>query len=100
MKSRTVSELVDDLGAVRAEMAELESRDKALREELIRRQVTEASGRLYRMAIVAATRSTLDAKGIRREMGDTWCEAHTRQTITTSVRVTLRSDAVKQALAA
>jgi hypothetical protein len=58
-------DLADQLGALKAEIAALELREKALRDELIRRGVAEVEGSVYDAAITAAVRWTLDAKAVR-----------------------------------
>src|SRR3982074_1098071 len=62
--------LADELGRLATEIAELEGRRKAFREEMIRRGVAEAQGALYRATITDAVRWTIDAKAVRSEMGE------------------------------
>ena len=46
-----VGEIVDRLGAVKAEIADLETREKTLRAELLKRCVFEAEGVQYAAAV-------------------------------------------------
>lgn len=90
-------DLADRLGALKAEIAELEAREKALRDELIRRGVSAIEGSVYDAAISSAVRWTLDAKAVRAEMGDAWWNARCRQSLVTTVAVRVRGGAVKLA---
>jgi hypothetical protein len=88
-------DLADQLGELKAEIAALEIREKALRDELIRRGAAEVEGADYNAAITAAVRWTLDAKAVRSEMGDAWWNARCHQALVTTVTVRVRGGAVK-----
>src|SRR5215204_2171268 len=90
-------DLADRLGAVKAEIAALEIREKSLRDELIRRGVSAVEGTRYDAAISSAVRWTLDAKAVRSEMGDAWWNARCRQAMVTTVTVRVRGGAIKLA---
>ena len=51
----SIGELVDQLGAVKAEIADLEAREKSLRAELLKRCVIEAEGAVYAAAVTTVT---------------------------------------------
>ena len=51
-----VGEVVDQLGSVKAQISDLETREKALRDELIRRGITAASGDAYGANVSSAVR--------------------------------------------
>jgi hypothetical protein len=55
-----------------AEMAVLDVRDKALRDELIRRNVPAIQRTLYDPAITSTVRWTLDTKAVKPEMSAAW----------------------------
>ena len=93
-----LGDLADQLGALKAEIAALEAREKALRDELIARATATVDGALYTASITEAVRWTLDAKAVRGEMGDAWWNARCRQGVVTTVAVKPR--AVAQQLAA
>src|ERR1700688_5185432 len=71
--------LVDELGTLKAQIAELETREKSLRDELIARGSAIAEGLSYSASITEAVRWTLDAKTVRSEMGDGWWNARCRR---------------------
>src|SRR4051794_37089981 len=93
-----VGELVDRLGSVKAEIADLETRQQSLRAELLKRCLTEAEGSVYAATVTQAMRWTLDAKVVRAEMGDDWWNGRCKQALVTTVTVAAR--AVAQKLAA
>src|SRR6267154_1997826 len=83
----SAGDVADQLGAVKTEIADLEAREKSLRDELIRRSVSEIDGTRYRATITDAVRWTIDAKAVRSEMGEPWWNARCRQSLVTSVAV-------------
>ena len=82
-----VGELVDQLGSVKAEIADLETRQQSLRAELLKRCVTEAEGAHFAAAVTQAARWTLDAKAVRAEMGDAWWNTRCKSALVTTVTV-------------
>jgi hypothetical protein len=90
-------DLADQLGALKAEIAELEAREKALRGELLRRGITQIEGAQYGAAVTNAVRWTLDTKAVKAEMGTAWWDARCRQTLVTTVTVKPRSGVTKLA---
>ncbi len=90
-----VGDLADQLGTVKAEIADLEAREKALRDELIRRRLPAIEGALYAATISDAVRWTINAAAVRAEMGDAWWNARCRQALVTTVAVKARAVAVK-----
>jgi hypothetical protein len=92
-----VRAVVDQLGALKAEIAEIEVREKALRNELLRRGVTEAEGALFSAAVTQAVRWTLDTKSVKAEMGARWWDARCRQSLVTTVAVKPRIGVTKVA---
>src|SRR5580692_5330384 len=92
-----VGELVDQLGTVKAEIANLETREKNLRAELLKRCVIKAEGDQYAAAVTQAVRWTLDTKAVRSEMGDGWFDRRCRQSLVTTVTVAARAVSPKLA---
>ena len=90
-------DLVDRLGSLKAEIAELETREKALRDELIRRNVPAIEGAAYDATISSAVRWTLDSRAVKAEMGAAWWDARCRQSLVTTVAVKPRAVVVQLA---
>ena len=82
-----VGELVDQLGSVKAEIADLEIRQQSLRAELLKRCVTQAEGAVYAATVTQAVRWTIDAKAVRAEMGDAWWNERCKSALVTTVTV-------------
>jgi hypothetical protein len=69
----SAGDLADEHGQLCAQIADLETRKRALAGELIRRGVSEVEGALFRSVIVAETMvATLDRAGIEKAMGEAW----------------------------
>ena len=83
----STGDLADQLGAVKAEIAALEEREKNLRHELIRRGVSESQGAAFSAQITEAIRWTLNTPTVKAEMGETWWNARCRQSAVTTVTV-------------
>ncbi|HEX3862541.1 MAG TPA: hypothetical protein VHY35_12680 [Stellaceae bacterium] len=94
-----LADVVDQLGSLKTQIADLETREKALRDELVRRNVSEAAGAAFDATISAAVRWTLDTKAVKAELGSAWCDARCRQSMVTTVKVEPRA-AVLPAIAA
>jgi hypothetical protein len=93
----SLGELVDALGHVKAEAAEIKAREDSLKAELIARGVPEADGMLFRATISESTRWTLDVTAIREEMGEAWCDKRSKVSRSTSVRICARTVSRKAA---
>jgi hypothetical protein len=91
----STGDLVDELGALKAQIADLEAREKLLRAELIDRRTTCAEGSVYSASITEAVRWSLDSKTVRAEMGADWYDAHCRQSVVTTVAVKARPVAIQ-----
>jgi hypothetical protein len=66
-------DLADELGQLSAQIADLETRKRALAGELIRRGVSEIEGALFRSIVIGeAMVCTLDRAGIETAMGEAW----------------------------
>jgi hypothetical protein len=93
----SAGQLVDELGQGKAEAAEIEAREKALKAELIARSVTEAEGALFRATVSEALRETIDTEKVKAEMGASWWSARCKVGIVTTVRVSARKGIAKAA---
>ena|SRR5436305_5573990 len=67
----SAGDLADEHGQLSAQIADLETRKRAVAGELIRRGISEAEGALFRSVTVAETMvSSLDRAGIEKAMGE------------------------------
>jgi hypothetical protein len=83
----SAGDLADQLGALKAEIAVLEAREKTLRDELIRRDVSECQGAAFGASITEGVRWTLNTQAVKTEMGLAWYDARCRQQSITTVSV-------------
>jgi len=83
--------VVDQLGSIKAQIANLETREKALRDELLRRNVSAIEGAAYSATVASAVRWTLDTKAVKAELGADWYDRHCRQAVVTTVAVKPRA---------
>jgi hypothetical protein len=93
----SAGDLADELGALKADIADLKAREDALRAELISRNLPEAEGALFRASITEALRQSLDTERVRNEMGTAWCDARSKIAVVTTVRVSARTGSRKAA---
>src|SRR3954451_24372906 len=82
-----VGALVDQLGGLKAAIADLEKRQKALRDELLSRAVERVEGAQFGASITQSVRWTLDTKALKAEMGGDWYDRHCRQSTVTTVNI-------------
>jgi hypothetical protein len=69
----SAGDLADEHGQLSAQIADLETRKRAIAGEVIRRGVSEAEGALFRSIVISeAMVCTLDRPGVEREMGEAW----------------------------
>jgi hypothetical protein len=69
----SAGDLADEHGQLCAQIADLETRKRAVAGELIRRSVPQAEGALFRSVVVGeAMVVTLDRLGIEKAMGEAW----------------------------
>ena len=82
------SQIVDDYGAVCAQIRGLELRRDAIKAALIEhaRDATEVFGSQFRVGISTATRWTLDQAAVRAQLGEHWCTRHSKLAHVTSLR--------------
>jgi len=82
-----VGDLADHLGDVKARIADLEAREKSLRDELLRRGVAGCQGKRFSATIASEVRWTLNTAAVKAEMGADWWNARCRQSMVTKVCV-------------
>jgi predicted transcriptional regulator len=93
----TTGAIVDRLGALKAQLADLKGDEEALRGELIARKVEAAEGDLFRATVTEALRQSLDTDQVKAEMGERWYASHCKIGIATTVRVSARTGSRKAA---
>jgi hypothetical protein len=93
----TTGTIVDRLGSLKAQLADLKADEEILRGELIARKIEAAEGDLFRATVTEALRETLDTERVRTEMGARWYASHCKIGVTTTVRVSARTGTRKAA---
>ena len=95
----SAGDLADERGQVCAQIADLETRKRAVAGELIRRGVSEAEGVLFRTVMVAETMvATIDRAGIEKAMGEAWIARFLRWSKRSAfVKTTARTGSLKLA---
>lgn len=82
--------IVDQLGALKAQIAELKKREDALKKELTDAGVEKLEGELFRVTITKSIRETLDMEAVKAKLSPQFIRAHTRETEYTTIRVSAR----------
>ena len=83
-------ELVDALGAIKADIATLTAREKILKDKLIALGESAIDGELFRATISTTERETLDMSAVRAKLSPQFMAAHTNIATVTTVRVVAR----------
>jgi hypothetical protein len=81
---------IDALGAIKAQIADLEAREKELREAVLALGEGSHEGRMFKVTVVTVERETLDMKAVRAKLSPQFIVAHTRVTPVTTVKVAAR----------
>lgn len=79
--------LVDELGLVKAQIAELEAREKALKDALVEAGAKSYSGTFYDCSVSTSERETVDTKKLRADLGDEIMAGYVKSSTVTTVRV-------------
>ena len=83
LRGLSPGELADAVGAVKANIADLEAELGALKAEAVRRDLREAEGELFRLALSPpGTQSRIDSKLLREVMGDPFVDHFSRAVLT------------------
>lgn len=85
-----LADIVDDLGTVKAEIAALQEKEKALIAKLKATGLSELDGTLFRATMSTAPRETIDTKRLRADLGDDIISAYVVTTSVTACRVGAR----------
>ena len=89
----TLSRIVDELGALKAQIAAMTERESALKAYISGSGRAEIDGALYRATVSLSERATLDADKVRSILSPSQIEECTKTTEVTSVRVVARKRA-------
>lgn len=87
--------LADELGFVRAQIADLKDREKDIREVFIEAGVTAMEGKTFRAVVVESLRSTVNWKAVAAKLNPSrqLVTSHTTEKEVTSIRVNARRGA-------
>lgn len=85
-------QLADELGIIRAQMADLKEREKEIRGEFIAAGVTAVEGETFRAVVVESMRTTIDWKAVSAKLQPSrqLVTAHTTEKEVVSIRVNAR----------
>lgn len=93
MTTETLSNLaatIDALGELKAQIAALQYREKALKETLGDLSPGAYDGNRFRLSISVSNRETLDMDAVREKLSPQFIRAHTNVTSVRALRVTAR----------
>jgi hypothetical protein len=82
--------LIDALGKLKAQIADLQKQEEILKRAIIESGVTAEEGELFRVTVTNAVRETLDMEAVREKLSPQFIRAHTKETHYTTVRVSAR----------
>lgn len=93
MSKSNLTSTIDALGALKAQLAELQRQEKELRDVLIENGPGAYEGELFRVTVSESERETLDMEAVREKLSPQFIRAHTRVTPVVMVRVVARKAA-------
>ena len=85
-----ISATIDELGQLKAKIADLKKREDELKDLLEGAGVTKAEGDLFRVTITQSVRESLDMEAVKAKLSPQFIRAHTKETRYTTVRVSAR----------
>jgi hypothetical protein len=91
MTKSNLKQLIDAYGLLKAELAELNLREKALKEALADLSAGSYEGEQFRLSIAESERETLDMAAVREHLSRQFIQAHTNVTPVRTLRVVARS---------
>ena len=89
-----MSNLVDRIGALKAQIAPLEKQLKKLQDELKARGAGRYEGDLYDASVILSTRESLDMDAVRAKLSHQFISASTRETEVVTLKVTAKQLAI------
>jgi hypothetical protein len=81
---------IDALGAIKAQIADLEAQEAILREAVLALGDGKHEGELFRVTVTTVDRATLDMSAVRAKLSPQFITAHTIVKQVTSVKVAAR----------
>ena len=87
---KNVAKLVDDLGVLQAQIAELEGKAKVIKDTLKAEGAGAYEGDLFRATVSVSDRETLDMKAVREKLSPQFISAHTKVTSVACVKVSAK----------
>ncbi len=91
----TIEKLVDQLGYLRAQIADLEAVEKRLKDQIASRGAGAYEGEVFRARVTVGERETLDMVAVREKLTPQFIKAHTKVSETVTVRVGAKVDGQK-----
>lgn len=71
-------QLADELGDIEREAKELARRAKLIKDEIKARKVKAAQGSKFALTVTESIRQSLDSKAVKEAMGQSWFDDHSR----------------------
>ena len=88
---KNLSKVIDDLGALRAQIAELTAKEKAIKDSLADLKAGAYEGDVFRLTISDSVRETLDMAAVREKLSPQFIAAHTNRTDVRTIKVGART---------
>lgn len=84
---KNASKIVDDLGALKAQIAALTRQETVLKDALKEFGPGEYNGKVFRATVFETYRETLDMDAVRAKLSPQFIAAHTNETYSITVQV-------------
>lgn len=89
-RNQNTQNMIDALGTLRGQIADLEAKEASLCEAIIRMGQGSHEGRVFRATVIKGERPQIDLEAVRRHVAPRWLRAHTKKISFTQVRVSAR----------
>lgn len=90
LTEQELSSVIDELGALKAQIADLEKKESILKKSIIDSGVRVFEGDLFRVTVSVSERENLDMEAVRNKLSPQFLAAHTTVKEVTTLRVTAR----------
>lgn len=91
MAKNNLATTIDALGALKAQIAELQVQERALKAALDDLAPGAYEGNTFRVSISDSVRATLDMDAVRAKLSPQFIAAHTRETEVRTIKVSART---------